>query len=140
MYLFSAVVLILNLLIIGLMPKHVTRKEIYITWGILSAIAIYTDLIFGHTLSDLFDFGPPGVQFWDLIFEATLDPSFGIIFINFMPVHRKKFIPYLLFWVAFSLCFEWLSVKVHYLNYKGWSLLYSAPIYLMVFLYLRWHL
>lgn len=137
--LFGYVSLAITILIIWFMPKRITRKEIYITWGWIAAITVYSDLVFGLIL-DLYDFVEPEMNFLDLLLQATLPPSFGIIFINFLPRKRRQFIAYLVAVVIISLFYEWLSLLTGYLVYKGWKLWYSAPFYLFGMIYLRWHL
>lgn len=135
---FAYIMFFVNLAIIYFMPKRLTRQEIYIAWGILSSVTLNTDLFFGNLL-DKYDFVSSKITFSDLLFQATVPPSFGVIFLNFMPTDRGRFIKYIIGWVIFSVVFEAISVKVDFLIYKGWKIWYSAVIYLLVFLYLRWH-
>ncbi|MBP1934856.1 hypothetical protein J2Z37_004876 [Ammoniphilus resinae] len=136
---FPYTILIINLLIIWFMPKRIAKQEIYILWFALAAIALYTDVLFGVVL-DLFDYGKsPKVVFLELPIEALLPPSFGIIFLNYMPKDRMKYLRYMICWVVFSTFFEWITVCIDYLSYKGWKLWYSAVIYTIVFIFIRWH-
>ncbi|MFC4768352.1 hypothetical protein [Effusibacillus consociatus] len=137
---FMTAATIIALLVALFMKKRLTRKEIYVTWTTLSGLGIVTDLILGDVV-DWIDIGPaPGIQLSDIVILSTLPPAAGVIFLNFMPEKRTRFFAYLLFWAASSVLFEWLSVRVHWLTYKGWSLWYSAPAYVLIFLFLRWHL
>lgn len=129
----------INLLIIWFMPKNLTKQEIYILWLVLSAIAFCTDLLFGGVF-DLFDYGPNSdVTLWGYPIELLLSPSSGIIFLNFMPKERVRFVKYFILWVVFSTCFEWLSLKFNCIFYKGWQLWYSTVIYIFTFIFIRWH-
>jgi len=103
------------------------------------ALTIYTDLFFGLIL-DLYDFIKPEITLSDLVLQALLPPSCGVLAMNFMPSGTKRFIVYLVAVCALALLFEWLSVRMGYLIYKGWKLYYSLPIYAIGVLYLRWHL
>ncbi|MDD3653960.1 MAG: hypothetical protein PHO01_07230 [Desulfotomaculaceae bacterium] len=136
---FVIVTIIFNLLCIWFMPKKLSWKEIYITWGIFAAITINTDIIVGEII-DLYDFTAPGLQFEDVFIDALLPPSFAIIFLNFMPEDNNTFIKYLVFWTAFSVSYEWAAVHYGFIILKGWSLWYSFLVYFLVFLLLRWHL
>lgn len=138
-YWFPYVTMIFNLLFIRFMPKNLTKWEMYHTWWMLSALTIYSDLFFGDVL-DLYDFGEKSIQFMDLPIEALLPPSFGIIFLNFLPENNKRYIIYLMFWTMFSVAYEWLTVFFGFERLKGWVPWYSAPIYLLVFIFLKWHL
>lgn len=130
----------INFLIIGWMPKKLTPQEIYVTWGMISAIAINSDLLLGNLL-DWYDFGRNDLQLYDLIVDAVLPSSFAILFLNFMPVHcSKSSLRYIIIWTAFSVAYEWVAVWVGFENLKGWTPWYSTPIYFAVFLFLRWHI
>lgn len=90
-YVFAYTSLAIALVIAWLMPKHLTGREIYITWGWMAALTIYTDLSFGHII-DLYDFVDPSINFKYLALEAALAPAFVIIFLNFMPERKLYFI------------------------------------------------
>ncbi|MDG0792636.1 hypothetical protein OMP38_18445 [Cohnella ginsengisoli] len=120
-------------------PRRLTKKEIYITYFVMIALTIYTDLCFGLLL-DLYDFINPDVSLSDLVLQAALPPTAGVLALNYMPAGNKLFALYLTVIVALALLFEWLSLKTGYLVYKGWSLYYSLPIYALGLLFLRWHL
>ncbi|MFC5452921.1 hypothetical protein [Paenibacillus aestuarii] len=131
---------IIALFIIWFMPKYLSRREIYITWGWMAALTVYTDLILG-VIFDLYDFGnEPAIDFFDLPLQATLAPSAAIIILNFMPRSKKSFILYLVAVVLFSIFYEWLCTLTGYIVPKGWKLWYSAPFYLLGTLFIRWHL
>lgn len=132
----SAVVAIAALIFL---PKRLTKKEIYITYFVMIALTIYTDLFLGLML-DLYDFINPDVSASDLILQIALPPTAGVLVLNFMPAGNKLFVLYLIVAVALALFFEWLSVKTGYLVYKGWTLYYSALVYAFGLLFLRWHL
>lgn len=136
---FVSVVTAINLFILWFMPKRLTRQEIYITWGIVAAVAIYLDFPLG-IIFDFYDLLETRLELTTLVIELILPASFGIIFLNFMPENRTKFIVYLIGWVAFSLFFEWLTTYFDFLNYKAWLLWYSTPFYTSGGIFLRWHL
>lgn len=136
---FGYVSLAVFVLVIWFMPKHLTRREIYITWGWMAALTIHIDLWLGNIL-DYYDFVGPQVQPGDLFLEATLPPSYGIITTNFMPKKTRPFLVYLLFVVIVAAAYEWLSLKTGYLVYKGWKLWYSIPVYILGTFFLKWHI
>lgn len=103
------------------------------------ALTIYTDLFFGLLL-DLYDFVNPDMTISDLVLQLVLPPTAGVLVLNYMPSRKKWFVLYLILAVALALFFEWLSLKTGYLVYKGWSLFYSAAVYALGLLFLRWHL
>jgi hypothetical protein len=98
------------------------------------------DILIG-VVWDMFDYGPkPSVELSSLIIEAVLPVSFGLIYLNFMPKDKKKYIFYFIFWVLFSCFFEWLTVKAGFMKYKTWNLFYSLLCYIGLFPFLRWNL
>lgn len=133
--------LIINLIIICFMPKRLSKKEIYLSWLIIAFIAFYSDVFFGVVI-DLYDFGKPNVQFSDMLVDALLPASYGIIFLNFLPSDRKKSLKYIIYWTIFSVVFEIGSVLFGFEDIsKGWKpWFYSPPIYFLVFVFLRWNL
>lgn len=136
---FPYTIIFINVLIIWFMPKRLTKHEIYILWFVLAAITVFADLLFGAAI-DLFDYGPnKQITVFELPVEALLPPSFGVIFLNFMPHKRRKFILYYILWISFTILFELTNVWVGFLNYKGWNIGFSTLIYFAIFLFIRWH-
>ncbi len=136
---FAIVSVAITICFIWFMPKRLSKQEIYITWGIMAALTLIIDLIFG-LVYDLYDFATPNVTLIDIFLQAALPPSIGVIFLNFMPEKRSRFIPYLLLVTLSSVIFEWLCIMFKYLVYKGWSIWFSAIFYFLGMIYLRWHL
>lgn len=138
---FVAAVCIIALIFIWFMPKRLSRKEIYITWWIPSAIAYFLDLTFGVAPWDLFDFlKDPKPEMQSIIVEMIMPACFAIIFLNYMPKKRLPFLFYLAGYVLLSVIMEWLTTLSGYLIYKGWKLWYSGLVYAAGCLFLRWHL
>lgn len=133
--------LLINLIIIWFMPKRISKQEIYISWLILAFIAFFADALIGQII-DLYDFQEPGIQLSDLLIDALVPPSYGIIFLNFLPTERKKSLRYIIYWTIYSVVFEIGSVLSGFEDIsKGWNpWFYSPPIYFLVFKFLRWHL
>jgi hypothetical protein len=122
------------------MPKRLSIQKLYVTFGVLSAISLFTDIAIG-VVYDLFDYSAtPQIELAEHIVDASLSPLFGIVFANFMPRRTKAFIVYWLAWVVFSIAYEWVAVQVAFLNYKGWSLFDSSLIYLAIYWFIRWHI
>lgn len=137
------VFLLVSYLVIGviflLMPKRLTKQEIYITWFIVTVQTLIADIFFGEIL-DLYDLiKEDGDLLIDLIIQISLPAFFGILYMNFMPRERNKFIVYFVFWVAFSVAYETLAVFVGYIHYKGWNFWYTTLFYMYACLFMRWH-
>jgi hypothetical protein len=139
MYWLPYLILVINLLIIWLMPKHLTKQEIYISWFVIALINLSTDVVFSFYF-EFYELAGPGVQLSVHIIELTLGASFGIIFLNFMPGKIRPFLLYVTAWIAISMMFELMFVKVHFLNYFTWQPWYSVLFYFGALLYMRWHL
>jgi hypothetical protein len=135
----SYLALVINLIIICLMPKRLTKKEIYVTWFVIALINLSTDVLLCLDFR-LYELAEPGVQLSVHVLELTLGPSYGIIYLNFMPEQNRKFYPYIAAWVAYAVIFEFIMVQVDFVNYSGWKLWYSAIYYVFAYLFLRWHL
>ncbi len=139
MYWFPYSALAVNLLIIWLMPKSLTNKEIYVSWFVVALINMSTDLVLSLYFR-LYELNGGGIQLGVHLLELTLGASFGIIFLNFMPKSLPNFIIYMAGWVIFSLVFEAITVHLKFINYFKWVWWYSAPYYTAACLFLRWHL
>lgn len=139
MYWLPYVVLMVNIVIIWLMPKNLTKLEIYINWIVIALINLSTDILLSFYF-ELYELAGPGVQLSVHIIELTLAASFGIIYLNFMPKGLKAFVLYLAGWLLFSLILEFALVKLDFLRYFTWKLSYSVPYYIAALLFTRWHL
>jgi len=122
------------------MPKRLSKQKLYSTFGVLSAISLFTDITIG-VVFDLFDYGTsPNIELSTHVIDATLAPLFGVVFANFMPREVKPFILYWIGWVLVSTIFEWIIVHVGFMTYKGWTLFYSFIVYMAIFWFIRWHI
>lgn len=131
-------VILLSILVV-FMPKRLSKQKLYATFGVLSAISLFTDITIG-VVYDLFDYTDSAkVELVEHIIDASLSPLFGVVFANFMPRKLKPFILYWLGWFVFSIGYEWMAVQVQFLNYKGWSLFHSAIVYFFIYWFIRWH-
>lgn len=131
-------IILLSILVL-FMPKRLSKQKLYATFGVLSAISLFTDITIG-VVYDLFDYTDSAkVELPEHIIDATLSPLFGLVFANFMPRKLKPFILYWLAWLVFSIFYEWMAVQVQFLNYKGWSLLHSSIVYVFIYWFIRWH-
>jgi hypothetical protein len=137
--LFMAISTIVAILIVWFMPKRLTRQEIYNTWILVAFLARTFDQLLALAFK-LYDQLGPGVT-WQLLAIQTLFPgSIGVIVANYMPKKKLAFFVYALGWTLFATFFEWITLQVGYLVYKHWVLWYSACIYFLGVIFLRWHL
>jgi len=131
--------LFINLIIIRFMPKHLTKKEIYISWFVVALINISSDLILSLYFR-FYELNGGGIQLSVHFLELTLGASYGIIFLNFMPQKMSSFILYCLAWLVYSLLFEGLLIYTEFIHFFDWKIWYSAPYYVASFFFIRWHL
>lgn len=122
-----------------LMPKHISWKEVYITFGVVGYLAWMADMIFAITL-DVFDLGKGEiVGIGDIFTFGIIASSLAVIFLNYLK-RDNKWILVIVFIILSSL-FEWTLVKVGYMKLHGWQTWWSIPAYFIMFgLFLPWHL
>lgn len=118
MFIFAYISLAVTVTIICFMPKRLTKREMYITWFIMSGLTIYINLLFGYIM-DLYDFVDKEILLHDLFLQWALPSSFAILFLNFMPEKRGPFVWYLIGVTVISVLYELLSLHFAYLVYKG---------------------
>jgi hypothetical protein len=137
--LFMSISTITSILIVLFIPKRLSRQEIYCTWIVVAFLTRTCDQLLALAFK-LYDQLGPGVT-WQLIAIQTIFPgTMGIIILNFMPKNKLAFFAYTIGWTVFCTVFEWITIQVGYLVYKNWSLWYSAGIYFLGLIFLRWHL
>ena len=136
---FLVVSYIILVIIILIIPKKLILQEIYMTFLAVSFHTLLADLIFADVI-DLYDLMKhDGPQFSDLIIQITLPFLFGILYLNFMPNKKGRFILYLICWVIFSTIYEQISRYFGYIEYKGWKIIYSILFYIYACMFMRWH-
>lgn len=75
------------------------------------------------------------------LFHLIMYPCASLLFLfgyDKFQLSGRKTIWYILFWSAFAVFFEWISVQNHALTYKGWQLYYSIPTYPITSVFLIW--
>ncbi|TLS51982.1 hypothetical protein FE782_11415 [Paenibacillus antri] len=127
------------LLILLVMPKHLTAKEMYYSAGIIGFGTWVGDVLVGDVFK-AFQIGPsPKTYLIDLIFVSIVPPAIGLVYLNFLAV--KKTLLYRWIWVVVAFLGEWGAVASGYMENKGWRTWYSIPVFIFVFVvFLPWHL
>jgi hypothetical protein len=135
---------IVAILIIWIMPKRLTKQEIYCTWIVMALLTRTSDQVLDqvfHLYDQLEQYNVDGCTNWQVIVLQNLFPAaMGVIILNYMPIHKLTFFAYTIACTLFSVVFEWITIHVHYLTYHNWSLLYSAGVYFLGIIFLRYHL
>jgi hypothetical protein len=121
--------------------KRITKIEIYTTSLFaltLSAIAdVFLDLKY-----ELYHYFKEDVEYVDLVAIFGIYPAINILFLNYFPFQKTLRIKiiYILGWTIFAICYEWVAVHTEFFNYSGWKLLYSIPIYPLLYIILFYNL
>jgi hypothetical protein len=135
---------IVAILIVWIMPKRLTKQEIYCTWIVMALLTRTSDQVLDqvfHLYDQLEQYNVDGCTNWQVIVLQNLFPAaMGVIILNYMPIHKLTFFTYTIACTLFSVVFEWITIRVHYLTYHNWSLLYSGGVYFLGIIFLRYHL
>jgi hypothetical protein len=131
---------IIIIIFVIFMPKKLTKKEIYVTYGVVGYVALILDVWVMATVLDLFNLGNPDkVGIGDMISYAIVSPSLAVIFINFYKKDKKWL--YVLVFSLISFLYEATLVRVGYMESRGWSAFYSIPIFIISYrFWFPWHL
>ena len=116
------------------MPKKLTPIEIFST--IFFAMTIQDNVdIYLDGKYDLYGYFSKGIQWRTLIAIIGIYPAVTTIFLNYYPFQkqwRNKLI-YILGWSGFAVLYEYVAVKSGYFYHNGWTYLYSAFSYPVLF-------
>jgi hypothetical protein len=135
--LFSVISIIFFNLIAILIPKQLTKYEIYTTSLFAYAMSNTTDLLLADKYH-LYSYFNKGIQYMDIVTMVGIYPAINIIFLNLFPF-KKKLISklfYIIGWTIFAIAYEWIAEKTEFFNYTGWKLWYSSLIYPFLFIIL----
>lgn len=129
----SAVLVILFFLLPRRFPKYFTMMNLLFTVCLVMTV----DDVLALKPYDYYDWmDQDEFELFDVFTYFFLYPPMGYFFLYFYDrwkLRSWKLLFYILTWTTFSIGFEWVCVKSHVLTYKGWSLVYSIPVYLAVF-------
>ncbi|WP_010098645.1 CBO0543 family protein [Ornithinibacillus scapharcae] len=118
-----------------LIRKRITYVEMYTTSLFSIVFQLIVDMIleFKYNYYGYFEYG---VDYLTFIVIFLIYPPLNIIYLNYFPLensHWKKLL-YIILWCAFSIGYEYLSVRYGFFYYENWKLWYSAIIYPFVYL------
>ncbi|MFB3170338.1 CBO0543 family protein [Neobacillus sp. 179-C4.2 HS] len=124
-----------------LVPKRLSRIELYTTSLFALLFGINVDLIFVFKYH-LYGYFGEGFQWLGFVGEFLYFIPVSILFLNYYPfkgTNQQKLL-YILAWTAGSSITEFIVERTHFFNYTGWKLWYSIFLYPIVFLILVAHL
>ncbi|MGM0899517.1 MAG: CBO0543 family protein [Bacillota bacterium] len=129
--------------VVYVMPKRISLLEMYATSLFSTVLQLITDVYLEFKYR-LYWYFSPGVDYITLWIIFVIYPAVNIIFLNFFPLSKRLFVKavYIFGWSVFAICYEWVAVHTGFFYYNGWKLVYSIPIYplLYLFLLINWKL
>jgi hypothetical protein len=132
--------IILTLIVVKLLPNRLTYTTSIILILHKISIAIVADHLLAGPPLDLYDvMDTKKFEFFDLIIYFFVYGPFTYIIIYIYDkwfYHKSNFkkIIYLLLITLINIGCEWIGTKLNIYIYKGWTLYYSIPIYLIVYI------
>ncbi|WP_409300679.1 hypothetical protein [Peribacillus sp. SCS-155] len=121
-----------------LMPKRISRIELYATTGMAVYLQLITD-VYLHIKLNWYGYlnQEPRVE-WATVFLTPIYISINPLFLNFYPYKNAKLaFFYIAGWSVFSTFYEWLAVKTGIFYHNDWRLWHSAITYPFLFILLR---
>lgn len=137
---FPLMVAVILLVLIILMPKRqITRRGMYITFGVVGYVGLVLDVNLLGTYFDWFDLGSRTTEgIGDLASYGIIPPCLAILYLNYL--NRKNFWQYVTLFSVISLLFEIVLTQVGYMTLKGWRHWYSVPVFILIYgVWLPWH-
>lgn len=121
--------------------KRLRIIEMYVTSLFSIYLALFADSILGGMFK-LYSYFEAGVDWIDFVGAIGIYPAINILFLAFFPAKKNLIIKgmYILGWTLFALCYEF--VAAHYstfFQYSGWRLIYSVPIYPILYMILLYN-
>lgn len=130
---------ILSWIVLLILADKKRIKE-YIPAFLLSSVIGYSlDAVFDVTLKSYFYYDPPlpnGILI--MIMELFIGPVYGVLFIQYLPTNKNKYLPYIAGWTIFLLLFEAVYHETGLLLYYRWNYFYSTLTYLFTLILLIW--
>lgn len=121
------------------MPKRLSWREIYFTYGVGAFLSVTMDIVIMGSQLDVFDLGDTQNEgFGDLMSYGVAAPCIAVIYLNYYKEERKWL--YVALFTVLSFLSEWILVKVGFMVLKGWNTWWSLPVYIIIFgFWLPWH-
>lgn len=121
--------------------KRLSIIEMYVTSLFAIYLALFADSILGGMFK-LYSYFEAGVDWIDFVGAIGIYPAINILFLALFPAKKSVIIKgmYILGWTLFALSFEF--VAAHYstfFQYSGWRLIYSVPIYPILYMILLYN-
>lgn len=116
------------------------RIKEYIPAFLLSSVIGYSlDAVFDVALKSYLYYNPPlpnGILI--MMMELLIGPTYGVLFIQYLPENKNKYLPYIAGWIILLLALEALFHETGLLLYYKWNYFYSTLTYLFTLILLLW--
>ncbi|MFD0695276.1 hypothetical protein ACFQZT_14295 [Paenibacillus sp. GCM10027628] len=127
----------LLLALVLLLPKRMSFIEMLLIWLFNILLTESADFFIGVPPLDLYDFNDwPQYEVFDLLLYLFMYPPIAYFFIYIYDIWKPRKLQAAFLIVVCSLvttALEGCSIKFYVFTYKGWSLPYSFPTYILVF-------
>lgn len=131
-----------SILVIILIPKHISIAEMYTTSFFAPFLAALADFYLDVKL-DFYGFFNKGVDWEYLLIFIVIYPAASILFLNFYPYkkHLMNKMTYVLGFSILTTIFEYIASHTDVFYHNEWKLWYSAIcypfLYMLLFLNLK---
>lgn len=134
MWILNIFIFIIFNIIAFVVPKKISKIEIYATCFFAYSYGLSTDMILDLHYH-LYGYIQKGFQWGGFISTLLYFPSISFLFLNFYPFENKMLnkVYYIFGWSVFSIIFEWFSVQTGFFYYNEWKFWYSALLYPIIF-------
>ncbi|ASK63989.1 hypothetical protein CFK37_18420 [Virgibacillus phasianinus] len=134
---FPIIIGIITILFMLFMPKRISWKDIYITFGVVGYVTWMIDS--GMNQFDSFNLAnPKKVGIGDIISYGIIPSALAVIYINYLKLDSKWGL--VILFTVISFIIEWGMVQAGYMKLNGWHTWWSIPVYLIVYgFWLPWH-
>ncbi|MGZ4134699.1 MAG: hypothetical protein ACXVC1_05360 [Tumebacillaceae bacterium] len=133
-------VMIASVVLVGLvivLPKRFPGYFTFLNLIFTIFLVMSVDDVLALKPYDMYDWmDDEKFELFDVFTYFFMYPPMGYLFLYFYDkwkLRSWRLLVYIYSWALFSIGFEWMCIKLHILVYKGWSLVYSVPVYLAVF-------
>ncbi|WP_026559844.1 hypothetical protein [Bacillus sp. J37] len=136
---YPIVLSILLVIIIFIIPKKLSKQELYITFGVIGYVVWMVDMTIAAPF-DIFDIGTKRNGLPELLLYGIIPSCIAIIFLNlYLSTSKKKTLT--IIFIVLSFILEWLAEITGIMTSKIWHAYYSIPVFTVVFFFaLPWHL
>lgn len=143
---YCMVLLVLTIILVNLIafliPKRLSKMEMYTTSLFATYFACQTD-VYLNLKHHLYGYFSGGIDYEVLLVLWGVYPAYNLIYLNYYPFHTRAVhqVVYIIGHAVFVTFYEWLSTtEIGFFYHNEWKLWYSAVLYPFVLYILTLHL